>query len=155
MAADGRPKAPFVPPRWVVRSFWLVHRAVYRLSRGRLGLWPARPGKWGTMKIVTIGRRSGRERTAILGYIEDGPNISTVAMNGWASPEPAWWLNLQAHPDVTIVLPTGPRQVRGRAAVGDERTRLWAAWEAVGDDMDGYSSRRSSETAIVVLEPRP
>ena len=22
----------------------------------------------------------------------------TLAMNGWAEPEPAWWLNLQAHP---------------------------------------------------------
>ena len=21
-------------------------------------------------------------------------------LNGWAAPEPAWWLNLQAHPDV-------------------------------------------------------
>ena len=34
----------------------------------------------------------------ILGYYEDGPNVVTMAMNGWADDEPAWWLNLQAHP---------------------------------------------------------
>ena len=34
----------------------------------------------------------------VIGYYEDGPDLVTLAMNGWAEPEPAWWLNLQAHP---------------------------------------------------------
>jgi hypothetical protein len=25
-------------------------------------------------------------------------------MNGWADPEPAWWLNLQANPEATVEL---------------------------------------------------
>jgi deazaflavin-dependent oxidoreductase (nitroreductase family) len=54
------------------------------------------------MRLTTIGRRSGQERSVILGYFEDGPNLVTMAMNGWASPEPAWWLNLQANPEVTV-----------------------------------------------------
>ena len=32
----------------------------------------------------------------MLGYVEDGPNLVTLAMNGWDPAEPAWWLNLQA-----------------------------------------------------------
>ena len=40
------------------------------------------------MRLTTIGRRSGRERSAILGYFEDGPNLVTMAMNGWADPDP-------------------------------------------------------------------
>ena len=48
-------------------------------------------------------------------------------MNGWAEPEPAWWLNLQAHPEATVELPDGSRaRSTARAATGDERERLWA-----------------------------
>jgi deazaflavin-dependent oxidoreductase (nitroreductase family) len=107
------------------------------------------------MRLRTIGRRTGRERIAILGYYEDGSNLVTLAMNGWASEEPAWWLNLQAQPDTVVDLGTGPRPVRARAAEGDERARLWARWRDVGTNVDGYARRRAGETAVVVLEPRP
>jgi hypothetical protein len=76
-----------------------------------------------------------------------------MAMNGWSDGEPAWWLNLQAKPDATVVLADGSRAVRGRAALGDERARLWARWREMGDDVDGYAKLRSTETAVVVLEP--
>jgi F420H(2)-dependent quinone reductase len=101
------------------------------------------------------GRRSGKERSVILGYYEDGPNLITMAMNGWAAAEPAWWLNLQADPDAKVELPHGSRAIRGRAAQGDEHQRLWARWREMGDDVDGYATRRPSGTAVVVLEPRP
>jgi len=77
-----------------------------------------------------------------------------MAMNGWAEAEPAWWLNLQAQPDATVKLPDGSRTIRGRAAQADERERLWARWREMGDDVDGYATRRTSGTAVVVLEPR-
>jgi F420H(2)-dependent quinone reductase len=146
---------PRLQPRWFIRTFWAVHRFVYRLTGGRLGLWRPKPGGWGTLRLTTIGRRTGTERSAILGYFEDGPNLVTLAMNGWADPEPAWWLNLQAHPDATVDLPDGPRAVRARAADGDERARLWAGWREHGDDVDSYATLRSRETAVVVLEPAP
>jgi hypothetical protein len=78
-------------------------------------------------------------------------------MNGWADAEPAWWLNLQAQPDTTVVLVDGPRAVRARAAVGEERERLWASfrdYHGWGVDIDALAARRSTETAVVVLEPR-
>jgi hypothetical protein len=75
-------------------------------------------------------------------------------MNGWAGPEPAWWLNLQAHPDAKVDLPDRTIAVTGRAASGPERERLWARWREEGDDVDGYATLRPSETAVVVLEPR-
>jgi F420H(2)-dependent quinone reductase len=148
------PKSPFLPPRWVVRAAWVIHRAIYRLTPGRFGLWPAKPGKWGTIRLHTVGRRSGRSRTAILGYFEDGDDLVTLAMNGWAAPEPAWWLNLQAQPEATVDLHDRSLRVRGRAAVGEERARLWERWKEHGDDVDGYTTRRPNETAVVVLERR-
>ena len=76
-------------------------------------------------------------------------------MNGWGKPEPAWWLNLQANPDATIELDDATREVRARAAVGEERARLWAEMERRVPNLEGYAARRSRETAVVVMEPRP
>ncbi|HYI23216.1 MAG TPA: nitroreductase family deazaflavin-dependent oxidoreductase [Candidatus Limnocylindrales bacterium] len=149
------PKSPWLPPRWFIHLAWRFHRAYFRVTGGRRGLWLPKPGKWGTMRVTTIGRKSGKSRSVILGYFEDGPNLVTLAMNGWGSPEPAWWLNLQAHPDTTVELKNGTRHVRGRMAVGEDRTRLWEAWRQYdGENLDGWASRRAGETAVVVLEPR-
>lgn len=153
-ATGSSTKPPRMPPRWFVRAAWSVHRGYYRVTGGRRGLWKPKPGKWGTMRLTTVGRKSGAERVAILGYYEDGENIVTMAMNGWGKGEPAWWLNLQANPDVTVELKDGVRLVHGRAAEGDERDRLWAKWSDFGDDVDAYSQLRPGETAVVVLEPR-
>jgi deazaflavin-dependent oxidoreductase (nitroreductase family) len=107
------------------------------------------------MRLRTVGRRSGQEQVAILGYFEDGPDLVTMAMNGWGDAEPAWWLNLQAQPDVTVDLPGGSRAVRGRAASAEERPRLWARWAVYDKDLDAFAARRSRETAVVILSPRP
>ena len=147
-------RSPRLPPRWFVRTAWVVHRAMYRVTGGRRGLWRPRPDRWGTLVLRTTGRRTGQEREAIVAYMEDGPNLVTLAMNGWAAPEPAWWLNLQAHPDATVVLTDGPRAVRARAAAGAERERLWAEYRKLGKGLDGFATRRPTETAVVVLEPR-
>ena len=147
--------APRLPPRWFVRTAWVVHRAIYRLTGGRRGLWRPKVNRWGTMRLTTIGRRTGRERIAIVGYYEDGPNLVTMAMNGWADGEPAWWLNLQAHPDASVVLLDGPRPVRARVAKGDERSRLWGRWREIDPKLDAFAALRSSETAVVIFEPQP
>lgn len=153
-ARPGR-RAP-LPPRLVIRAFWTLHRAILRLSGGRLGLRRPSPKTWGMMRLTTVGRRSGRERQAILGYFEDGPNLVTMAMNGWGEAEPAWWLNLQASPDTTVELGDGPRLVRGRAATPEERPGLWARWGAYDgeEELASWAARRSRETAVVILEPR-
>lgn len=136
----------------------MLHRAAYRVTGGRFGLSrPEAGAKFGMMRLDTVGRRSGRTRTAILGYFEDGPNLVTIAMNGWAEADPAWWLNLQATPDATVSLADDERAVRARAAVGDERERLWARvsdFPGWGDDLGALAARRPGETVVVVLEPR-
>ena len=79
------------------------------------------------MRLTTVGRHSGKKRSVIVGYYADGPNLVTMAMNGWRDAEPAWWLNLQGHPDATVKLTDGTRAIRGRAAQGDEHDRPRAA----------------------------
>ncbi|MGZ8804409.1 MAG: nitroreductase family deazaflavin-dependent oxidoreductase [Microbacterium sp.] len=144
-----------LPPRWFIKTAWVVHRAIFNVSRGRVGLRRPNPGKFGMMRLHTIGRRSGRKRAAIVAYFEDGPNLVAMAMNGWGDPPPAWWLNLRASPRVTVDLPGGQRVVRAREAVGTERERLWARFSDFGDgsDLDALARRRSRETPVVILEP--
>jgi F420H(2)-dependent quinone reductase len=143
-----------LPPRPVIRVAWVIHRAIHRLSGGRIGLRPVSEDQWGMMRLRTIGRKSGRERAAILGYYEDGTNLVTMAMNGWGAPEPAWWLNLQAHPEATVQLQDRTLAVRGRAATPEERPRLWELWRRYdGEELDAWASRRPRETAVVILEP--
>jgi deazaflavin-dependent oxidoreductase (nitroreductase family) len=153
--SDESKKPASLPPRWFVRLAWAVHRGLYRVTGGRFGLRRAEPDRWGMMHLTTIGRRTGQEREVIIGYFEDGSNLVTMAMNGWGEGEPAWWLNLQAHPEATVTLSDGTHAVRGRAAEGEERSRLWDRWRHYDKNLDEFAALRSGETAVVVLEPLP
>ena len=153
MSTEGK-RPVRLPPRWFIRSFWATHRAVYRVTGGRIGLWRPKPGRYGTMRLTTTGRRTGVERSVILGYFDDGPNLVTMAMNGWGEPEPAWWLNLQANPAASVDLVGDHRPVVGREARGEERSRLWERWRQIDRNLDSYAALRPGETAVVVLEPR-
>ena len=147
----------FLPPRWFIRLAWITHRAIYRLTGHRRGLRPPQVGgAFGMLALRTVGRRSGAERTAILGYFEDGPNLVTLAMNGWGDPEPAWWLNLLARPDAVVELKGETRAIHARSAEGAERDRLWSMMGQVSGygSLDDFATRRSRPTAVVVFEPR-
>lgn len=146
---------PRLPPRWFVRTAWKVHRALYTATGGRFGLRDATASRWGMLRLTTTGRRTGQERSAILGYVEDGPNLILLAMNGWADPDPAWLLNLKAHPAAKVDLVEGPRAVIARLAAGDERSRLWERWDAHGENLASYAGLRSRDTQVVILEPPP
>ena len=144
-----------VPPRWFVTTFWKGHRAFYRLTRGRRGLWtPEHKRGWGALRLTTVGRRSGQDRTVIVGYLEDGPDLVVLAMNGWGEGDPAWWLNLRANPGATVQLAgAAPRAVTAHEARGAERERLWALWRGIHPELDQYAALRSTPTAVVVMAP--
>ena len=148
-------RPPRVPPPWFVHAAWRAHRALYRISGGRF-LWTTSNKRgWGALRLTTIGRKSGQERSVIIGYLEDGPDLVAIAMNGWDEGHPAWWRNLEAHPDAVIRLAhEQPRLVRARASAGEERDRLWKRWVAVDPRLDAYAVRRSTKTPVIVLEPR-
>ena len=154
-----RTATPKLPPRWFIRAAWVVHRAIHRFTGGRRGLaHPKGPGgQVGYLRLKTIGRRSGAERAAIIAYVEDGANLVTLAMNGWGEKDPAWWLNLRTLPDATVELKgSATRDVHAREATSEERERLWTLVRTHTGygDLDAFARRRS-QTAVVVLEPRP
>ncbi|MFL1378758.1 nitroreductase/quinone reductase family protein [Nocardiopsis protaetiae] len=149
-----REKTPVLPPRWFVRGAWTGHRLLYRttgrgLSRPRAG------GRMGMLRLRVTGRRTGRERAVILGYHLDGDSYVTLAMNGWAEPDPAWWLNLRANPRAEVDTVDGTFGVVGREAAGAERDRLWSRFDDYQGwgDIDAFSTRRS-HTPVIVLDRR-
>jgi deazaflavin-dependent oxidoreductase (nitroreductase family) len=139
-----------------VHGAWRVHRALYKLSSGRF-LWTTSNKRgWGALRLTTVGRKSGQERSVIVGYLEDGPNLVLLAMNGWDEGHPAWWLNLETHPDAVVQLAgEDPRSMSARRAEGEERDRLWQGWAAVQPDLEGFAGLRSTDTPVIVLEPAP
>ncbi|MEL7157126.1 MAG: nitroreductase/quinone reductase family protein [Actinomycetota bacterium] len=153
MTEPTKGKKPFLPPRWVIRLAWRIHRGLYRVTGGRMGLRRPRADRYGLMRVTTTGRRSGRQRSVMLAYFEDDRNLVTMAMNGWGAAEPAWWTNLQAAPEADIQLVDGTRQMVGRAAVGEERERLWQRWRELDKNLDGYAAMRPTETAVVIFAP--
>lgn len=106
------------------------------------------------MAVTTNGRRTGRDRRVMLAYFEEGPDLVTLAMNGWGAAEPSWWLNLQAEPEVEVDLVGGSRAVVARTASGEEREHLWARWREFDKQLDAFAGLRPRETVVVVLEPR-
>ncbi len=145
---------PKLPPVWFKHTFWRVHRALHRVSGGRFLWTPASKRGWGALHLTTMGRHSGKDRTVIVGYLEDGPDLVVLAMNGWDEGHPAWWLNLEAHPVALVQLPGQPaRRMHAVRATGDERDRLWRRWAEVDEQLDGYAALRSVETPVVVLQP--
>ncbi len=65
-------------------------------------------------------------------------------------PSPAWWLNLQAHPDATVDLEDGTPAVTASKANADEQTRTFK----VSKDVNPYAALRSRDTTVVIFEPR-
>ena len=109
----------------------------------------------GAMHLTTIGRKSGRATPRIVGYIDDGSTPVVLAMNGWDEGQPAWWLNLEAHPDAVIRLKGQPeRPARAAQVEGDERDRLWRRWAEIDEGLDAYAGRGRLTTPVIVFEPR-
>ena len=107
-----------------------------------------------TLYLHTIGRRSGTARRTPLYYVEDGDTLAVVTSNGGRDHEPAWWLNVQAAPDVEIEVGKHRRPVRARRASRAEHDRLWPRFVAGLRNYEAYRRKTEREIVVVMLEPR-
>jgi len=133
--SDERRQGPRHPPRWFVRLAWSVHRALYRVTGDRVGLWPARANRWGALRLTTTGRRSGRERSVIIAYLEDGPDLIAMAMHGWADGEAGGYpVLLRGLSPLVATVSTGSRRpvvvaIRLRSGTRNSRVGRQARWQ--------------------------
>lgn len=129
-----------------------VHRAIIRLSRGKLG-WSA--AGMPALELTTIGRKSGEKRSTMLTVpIREGMGYVVVASRGGDDAHPAWFLNLRDNPEVEVVLDGKPRvRMTARIADAETRARLWPQITAKYRNYAGYQEKTSREIPVVILEP--
>ncbi|MEJ7715909.1 MAG: nitroreductase/quinone reductase family protein [Thermoleophilaceae bacterium] len=78
-----------------------------------------------TLLLTTTGRKSGERRTTPLIYQEHDGDYLIVASNGGADEPPAWYLNLQEDPSVTVQVKAEVFKSRPRGADAAEKPEMW------------------------------
>jgi deazaflavin-dependent oxidoreductase (nitroreductase family) len=131
-----------------IRAMGRSHRAVYRLTRGRL---LGRVAGMPVLLLTTTGRRSGRARTTPLTYFEFGDDLVVVASNGGEDSAPAWWLNLCDEPRATVTRGTRAEPVTARPATAEEHARLWPLITATHPGYAAYARRTTRPIPVMVL----
>ena len=131
-----------------------LHRAVLKLSRGRIG-WSALNMR--VLELTTIGRKSGRPHTVLLtSPLQEGQVLVVVASRGGDHHHPAWFLNLRDTPEVDVSVQGGSvRRMRARVATSDERRVLWPRITANHRNYAEYQTKTTREIPLVLLEPLP
>jgi deazaflavin-dependent oxidoreductase (nitroreductase family) len=102
--------------------------------------------------VTHTGAKSGQPRTSPLAYTRDGDNVVIIASKGGSPAHPHWYLNMLAHPEVTVELPTETYQAKARVAQGEERERLFRAQADKMPNFDEYQAKTQREIPVVVLE---
>jgi deazaflavin-dependent oxidoreductase (nitroreductase family) len=141
-------------PRWLLHILWIEDRALSRISGGRFTVPNASGGQVRTLFLHTVGRTTGKHRRNGLYYVVDGDNLVVVASNAGRDDDPAWWLNLQIHPDTEVEVGKERRAVRARRATAEEAGPLYERFVAALPQYDEYRRKTTREIPVVILEPR-
>jgi deazaflavin-dependent oxidoreductase (nitroreductase family) len=128
-----------------------THRAIYRATGGRLG---SRLPGLDVLLLTTRGRKTGLERTLPMPYFRDGNDYILVGSNGGLPRDPAWWFNLQAEPNASVLIRREVVAVHARLASPEERERLWPRLTRENPNYARYARKTSREIPVIVLTPR-
>lgn len=104
--------------------------------------------------LTTTGRRTGRSRSTPLIYRKHGDDYVVVASKGGADEHPAWYRNLQDHPEVEVQVKAYRFPARARTATAEEKPVLWKIMTETWPAYDDYQQKTDREIPVVVLEPR-
>jgi deazaflavin-dependent oxidoreductase (nitroreductase family) len=119
----------------------------FRENEGKAG------GMFAGKPLVLVhhtGAKSGVERIApLVPLLEDG-RIYVFASKGGADTNPHWYLNLEAHPQITVELGAETFPATARVLEGAERDEIYAKQSAVEPQFADY--QRSTDRVIPVIE---
>jgi F420H(2)-dependent quinone reductase len=127
-----------------------THAAIYRASGGRLA---GRMFNSPVLLLITTGRKTSRERTTPLLYLEDGENLVVVASVGGAPRHPDWYWNLKANPEARVQMQERTLRVRAQEAEGEEKRQLWRRVVEMYPPYEDYQRRTEREIPVFVLRP--
>jgi deazaflavin-dependent oxidoreductase (nitroreductase family) len=127
---------------------WLLRHSGGRLRRSRLFAL-GQP----VASLTTIGRSSGRPRSTVVAYFEDGDDLIVAAANLGNERDPAWSRNLEAHPNATVVAAGRRFEVRAQRAQGEDAQVLWAGWVARQPSADSFGRIAGRPIPVFRLTP--
>lgn len=141
-----------MPSDIALKSMNAIHRALRAATFGKFGnSFSGMP----VLELITTGRTSGQPRAVMLtSPLQEGEVFVVVASRGGDDHHPAWFLNLQANPDVQVAVQGGPKQpMVARVASDDERARMWPLITDKYSNYAGYQSKTEREIPLVLLSP--
>lgn len=125
-----------------------AHAWLYAQSGGRLG---GSVGGHPILLLTTTGRRTGRERRSPVQYERVGNEIVVVAAGGGSPTPPAWWLNLEADPDVEVRTAADVWHAHAETADSDRRAELWPALIATNPSIESAQEKAGRQLPVVVI----
>ncbi|NDL56878.1 nitroreductase family deazaflavin-dependent oxidoreductase [Phytoactinopolyspora sp. XMNu-373] len=130
---------------------------LYQRSQGRI---MGRFGDLEALLITTTGRKSGQPRTVPLGYLYDQGRFIVIAVPGHfdipggpKALDPAWYLNLQAHPQAKINIGREIIDVTATTATGAEHDKYWNQFTTAYPFISEFFKRANRPPPVVVLTP--
>jgi deazaflavin-dependent oxidoreductase (nitroreductase family) len=101
--------------------------------------------------LTTIGRKSGEPRRNALIFGHSGDDLLVVGSVGGRDKPPAWYLNVQANPDVTVQVKGDRFAAHARTATAEEKPALWKIMTAAWPAYDAYQTRTERVIPVVIL----
>ncbi len=101
--------------------------------------------------LTTTGRRSGRSRSTPLIFGRHGDDLLIVASKGGAPTPPAWYVNIQANPEVQVQVKGDRFAAHARTATAAEKPELWRIMTSIWPHYDEYQHKTQREIPVVVL----
>ncbi|HXQ34442.1 MAG TPA: nitroreductase family deazaflavin-dependent oxidoreductase [Anaerolineales bacterium] len=133
------------------RIFMALGTYLYKISNGKIG---GRLPGLEVLLLTTTGRKTGKKRTAPLGYFKDGQgSYVIIGSNAGFDSHPAWFYNLKSQPHVTIQIKDKQLDVNAEVAGPDKRSQLWGQLIKLAPFYDNYTKKTSREIPIVILHP--
>lgn len=137
----------------ITEFFFRIHPWIYRKTGGRL---LGQVGETPVLLLNTHGRRSGLPRTNGLAYVERADGWLVAASWAGEPKNPIWYLNLMAHPEVTIQIKDRVIPVTARNLEGEARDLGWKQIIEKDPSFAEYEERTRGvrDIPVVIFEPR-
>jgi deazaflavin-dependent oxidoreductase (nitroreductase family) len=103
--------------------------------------------------LTTKGAKTGEPRQAVVTYHRDGDRLAIAASKGGAPTHPAWFRNIETHPnDVTVEVDNETYPVRAVVTAGPERDRLWNDHVRELPEFGEYPKKTDRIIPMILLE---
>tara|TARA_R110001592_G_scaffold363395_1_gene687501 strand:+ start:13058 stop:13480 length:423 start_codon:yes stop_codon:yes gene_type:complete len=128
------------------KYFGKIHKLLYKLSGGKYG---ARMGWIDVVLVAAIGRKSGRVRTVPIACYPYRDSVAVSASNSGMENHPAWYLNMQANPRVSVQLGTEKFEAMAEDVPDEDREVLWESVVKINKHQGEYLAAVQREIPLV------